>query len=87
MTGERSLDENLSLLVDKSKALLGADTARIALRDGISGDCYVHAVSGIRTEAFKSIRIPFGEGLGGKVAKAGKGNVVEDCAEEFGPVV
>ena len=44
MTGERSLDENLSLLVDKSKVLLAADTAYIALRDEESGDVYMHTL-------------------------------------------
>jgi PAS domain S-box-containing protein len=87
MTGERSLDENLALLVDKSKALLGADTAYIALRDEVSRDVYMHTVSGIRTEAFKRMRLPFGEGLGGKVATTGKGYIVEDYFQEIGPVV
>jgi PAS domain S-box-containing protein len=87
MTGERSLDENLSLLVDKSRALLGADTAYIALRDEVSGDVYMHTLSGIRTEAFKSMRLPFGAGLGGKVATTGKGYIVEDYFQEIGPVV
>lgn len=87
MTGERSLDENLSLLVDKSKVLLSADTAYIALRDEESGDVYMHTLSGIRTEAFKSMRLPFGAGLGGKVATTGKGYIVEDYFQEVEPVV
>ena len=87
MTGERSLDENLSLLVNKSKMLLGADTAYIALRDEVSGDVYMHTLSGIRTEAFKSMRLPFGAGLGGKVARTGKGYIVEDYFQEIEPVV
>jgi PAS domain S-box-containing protein len=87
MTGERSLDENLSLLVDKSKVLLAADTAYIALRDEESGDVYMHTLSGIKTEAFKSMRLPFGAGLGGKVAITGKGYIVEDYFQEIEPVV
>ncbi len=87
MTGERSLDENLSLLVDKSKVLLAADTAYVALRDEESGDVYMHTLSGIRTEAFKSMRLPFGAGLGGKVAITGKGYIVEDYFQEIEPVV
>ncbi len=87
MTGERSLDENLSLLVDKSKVLLGADTAYIALRDEVTGDVYMHTLSGIRTAAFKKMRLPFGAGLGGKVARTGKGYIVEDYFQEIEPVV
>jgi PAS domain S-box-containing protein len=44
-------------------------------------------VSGIRTEEFKRIRIPFGAGLGGKVATTGKGLIVEDYFREIEPVV
>ena len=87
MTGERSLDENLSLLVEKSKVLLAADTAYVALRDEESGDVYMHTLSGIRTEAFKSMRLPFGAGLGGKVATTGKGYIVDDYFQEIEPVV
>jgi len=87
MTGERSLDENLSLVVEKSRELLGGDTSYIALRDEEAGDVYMHTLSGIRTEAFKKMRIPFGAGLGGKVATTGRGYIVHDYFREVGPAV
>ena len=84
MTAQHSLDENLSLVVEKSRELLGTDTSYIALRDETAEDVYMHTLSGINTEAFKRLRIHFGEGLGGKVAKTGKGYIVEDYFQEIG---
>jgi len=78
MTTERSLDDNLQLVVEESRELLDADTSYIALRDESRDDVFMHSFSGIRTEGFKKVRIPFGEGLGGLVAKTGKGYIIED---------
>jgi PAS domain S-box-containing protein len=86
MTAERSLDEDLNLIVEKSRILLGADKAFMALRDEAAGDLYMHAFSGIVTEEFKKLRIPIGVGLGGKVAETGRLYVVEDYLKEVGPV-
>jgi two-component system sensor histidine kinase/response regulator len=83
MTAQRSLDENLSLAVEKSRKLLGTDTSFIALRDETAGDVYMHSLSGINTDAFKRMRTPLGLGLGGKVAKTGKGYMVEDYFQEI----
>ncbi|MDQ7782749.1 MAG: PAS domain S-box protein [Desulfomonilaceae bacterium] len=87
MTAERSLDENLSLVVDKSRELLGGDTSYIALRDEEREEVYMRTLSGIRTEAFKNMRIPIGAGLGGRVALSGKGVIVEDYFQEVGPLL
>jgi len=78
MTTERSLDDNLQLVVEESRELLNADTSYIALRDESRDDVFMHSFSGIRTEGFKKVRIHFGEGLGGLVAKTGKGYIIED---------
>jgi len=78
MTTERSLDDNLQLVVEESRELIDADTSYIALRDESRDDVFMHSFSGIRTEGFKKVRIPFGEGLGGLVAKTGKGYIIED---------
>ncbi|MEW6663704.1 MAG: PAS domain S-box protein [Thermodesulfobacteriota bacterium] len=82
MTAERTLEEKLQLVVERSRELLGADTAYIALRDEMKGDVFMHTLSGIRTEAFKKMRLPFGKGLGGLVAKTRKGFIVEDYLAE-----
>ena len=85
MIAERSLDENLSLIVERSKELLGADKAFIAMRDESAGDLYMHTLSGIVTEEFKGLRIPSGAGMGGKVAETGQWHIVEDYFAEVGP--
>jgi PAS domain S-box-containing protein len=85
MTADRKLDENLALIVEQSRKLLGADTGYIALRDETAGDVYMHTLSGIRTDEFMRMRIPFGAGLGGKVATTGRGYIVKDYFLEVGP--
>ncbi len=86
MTAEQSVDENLSLVVEKSRLLLSADKAFIALRDETSGELYMHTLSGIVTEEFKNLRIPFGKGLGGRVAQTGRWRIVEDYLAEIEPI-
>ncbi len=86
ISAERTLDENLVLIVEKSRELLKSDKAFIALRDEQEGVLYMHTLSGIVTEEFKKLRIPFGVGLGGKVAETGQLYVVEDYFKEIGPV-
>jgi len=85
MTAEHTLDENLGLLVEQSRAMLEADKAFIALRDSPERDLHMHAYSGIVTEEFKRLRIPDGVGLGGKVAETGQLSVVQDYFAEVGP--
>jgi PAS domain S-box-containing protein len=82
MTCDQSLDDTLQLLVDQCPLLLQADISYIALQDEIRGDFFKHKSSGIRTEAFKQMRLPFGMGLAGLVAKTGQGCMVEDYFAE-----
>ncbi|MFH0825402.1 MAG: PAS domain S-box protein [Pseudomonadota bacterium] len=87
MTADRRLEENLLLVVEQSRKLLGTDTSYIALRDERAGYVFMHTWSGIRTDAFKKMRIPFGGGLGGKVAGTGEGYIVEDYFEQIEPLL
>ncbi|MGB6067650.1 MAG: PAS domain S-box protein [Desulfomonilaceae bacterium] len=82
MTAGHDLDENLSLVVEQSRELLGFDSSYIALRDERAGDVYMHTLSGITTEAFKQMRLPFGAGVGGKVAATQKGVIVGDYFQD-----
>jgi|GEM_PF-653064 len=85
MIAERSLEENLHTVVDTGRKLLGADKAFLALRDDKTDELCMHTMSGIVTEAFRELRIPFGVGLGGKVAVTRQPHVVEDYFREVGP--
>jgi PAS domain S-box-containing protein len=87
MIAERSLDENLTLVVEKSRELLGTDTSFIVLHDEKTDELRWHISSGLVTERFKRLRVPMGHGLAGKVAQSGKWIVVEDYFKEMGPDV
>ncbi len=82
MTADNDLDENLSIVVEQSRKLLGFDASYIALRDDTAGELYMHTLSGITIEAFKRVRLPVGSGVGGKVAATQKGLVVRDYFKE-----
>lgn len=78
MTADRGLDENLQLIGNESRQLLDTNTSFIALRDESAGDIFMHTVSGIRTPAFSTIRLPMGKGLGGLVVETKRGYIIED---------
>jgi two-component system phosphate regulon sensor histidine kinase PhoR len=84
MIAERSLDENLTLVVEKSRQILGTDTSFIALHDEKKDELRWHISSGLVTERFKRLRVRMGKGLAGKVAQSGKWIVVEDYFKEIG---
>jgi len=84
MIAERSIDENLTLVVEKSRQILGTDTSFIALHDEKTDELRWHTSSGLVTERFKRLRVRMGKGLAGKVAQSGKWIVVEDYFKEIG---
>jgi two-component system, cell cycle sensor histidine kinase and response regulator CckA len=84
MSAEKNLNENLSYIVEQSRNLLHADTSYIALADEQCQEVYMRTLSGIRTEAFKKMRLPFGKGLGGKVMTTRKGYIIEDYYQDGG---
>ncbi len=85
MTTDRNLDDNLQLIVEKSRDILRSDLSHIALLDEASGEFYKHSSSGIRTEAYRKLRLPFEKGLGGLVAKSRKGYILEDYLAQSHP--
>lgn len=85
MTAKRSLDENLALVVETGRRLLGVDASFTALRDDEAEVVYMRAHSGIRTEDFARMRVPLGLGLGGTVAARGEGRIIEDYFSEVDP--
>jgi len=78
MTGDNSLEENLKRVVTQTRELLSADGSYIFLRDEARGEVYMHSFSGIKTPAYKRLRLPFGKGIGGVVAQTRKGLIIED---------
>lgn len=65
----RELDQVLHAIVGRARELLSTDAAYITLIDEERGDTYMRVTAGIRTTAFKRVRLGLGEGLGGLVAQ------------------
>jgi PAS domain S-box-containing protein len=84
MSAEKRIEDNLLFIVEKSRQLLKADTAYVALADDGNEFVYMHILSGIRTEAFKKMKLPYGKGLGGLVMKTRQGYIITDYFEHAG---
>jgi sugar diacid utilization regulator len=76
------VDELLSAICRRGRLLLGTDVAYVTLRDDVAGDTYVHATDGIVSEAFRTMRLPTGVGLGGLVAQTGQPEATADYAAD-----
>lgn len=79
VTSNQGLNENLRLVVEKSRALFPADVSFIALRDELAEDMFLHSFAGVKTEAFKNMRFPFKQGLSKPPRETGKGWIIDDC--------
>ena len=82
MTSDQNMDNTLQLIVDQCRELLQADISYVALQDESRRNFFKHTSSGIRTEAFKQMRLPPGIGLAGLVTETGQGCIVEDYFAE-----
>lgn len=78
MSAEKSLEENMAFIVDKSRELLNADASYLALLDETGEYVRMHTISGIRTDAFKQMHLPVGKGLYGLVMETHKGYIIDD---------
>jgi sugar diacid utilization regulator/GAF domain-containing protein len=76
------VDELLSAICRRARLLLGTDVAYVTLRDDVARDTYVHATDGIVSEAFRTMRLPTGVGLGGLVAQTGQPEATADYATD-----
>jgi serine phosphatase RsbU (regulator of sigma subunit) len=68
------LDEHdfLVELLDRTKAILGADTAAVLLLDYSSGYLVATAAAGLEEEVRQGVRIPVGHGFAGRIAAGHK---------------
>jgi PAS domain S-box-containing protein len=82
MTGDRRLEQNLQLAVDRCRELLCTDTANIMRLERESGDLVMQTCSGNRNERFGHFRVPAGKGLGGLVTRSGQGFIVKNYTNE-----
>lgn len=82
LASHRDLDELLSAVCRRARLLLGTDVAYITLHDPERGDTYVRMTDGIVSEAFRTLRLPVGVGLGGLVASTGRPEMTADYAPD-----
>ncbi|MDR1806644.1 MAG: helix-turn-helix domain-containing protein [Propionibacteriaceae bacterium] len=55
-------------IVQRTRHLLAADMAYISLNDLAAGETFIRWTDGVRTEAYKTIRMPLGTGVLGMIA-------------------
>ncbi len=75
---DRTLDENLQLIVNKAAEVFRTDTAYIALTDDKREKVRMHTLFGIKTKDFIEMEIPYGIGLGGHIMKSRSGLIIND---------
>ena len=61
----------MQALVRRTRALLGTDMAYLSLNDLPRGETHIEVTDGVRTEAYRTIRMPLGTGVLGAVAAGG----------------
>ncbi|WP_329259191.1 helix-turn-helix domain-containing protein [Actinoallomurus sp. NBC_01490] len=64
-------DTILTLIVAQAQRLLGCDMAYLSLNDDEGGATCMRVMVGATSSAWKDVRIPFGTGVGGRVAATG----------------
>ncbi|MEV5895628.1 helix-turn-helix domain-containing protein [Nonomuraea fuscirosea] len=65
----RDLDAILETVVRRARRLLKADVAYVTLNDDESGETRMRMTDGSISAAFRRLRVPLGDGLGGLVAQ------------------
>jgi GAF domain-containing protein len=68
----RDLDAVLQSIVRRARMLLGTDTAYLTLRDEEAGDTYMRVTDGSVSPLFQTLRLSYGDGLGGLVAQTAR---------------
>jgi serine phosphatase RsbU (regulator of sigma subunit) len=76
------LDEMLTELLDRTRDLLGADTAAIMLVDHASRELVATASSGLEEEVRRGIRVPIGRGFTGGIAARGEPATIDHVDHE-----
>lgn len=64
----RDVEAVLLAIVQRTRAITGADMAYLSLNDHASGETYIRKSDGVRTEEYRTIRMPLGTGVLGKAA-------------------
>ena len=68
LAGIADPDSVLSAIVQRTRAVTGADMAYVSLNDHATGETYICQSDGVRTREYATIRMPLGTGVLGKAA-------------------
>ena len=80
--GRVSLDEDvLSEMLERVRAVIGADTAAILLLSAEGDELVARAARGLEEEVERGVRIPVGRGFAGRIAEQAEPVVLEDADE------
>jgi putative methionine-R-sulfoxide reductase with GAF domain len=71
------IDELLDTLLERTREILGADTAAVLLIDRAAREMVATAAKGIEEEVRGGIRIPIGQGFAGRVAAEGRAVILQ----------
>jgi signal transduction histidine kinase len=83
------LDELLAALLERSRAILDADTCAVLLLDERRNELVARAAVGIEEEVEQGVRIPVGRGFAGRVAAERRPVILEDVdhADVLNPIL
>lgn len=79
----RDTEAVLAAIVRRTRALVGSDMAYISLNDHEQGFTYIRRSEGVATEAYRTIRMPIGTGVLGKVAEGESPFQTSDYTEDI----
>ncbi|MEV4127362.1 helix-turn-helix domain-containing protein [Nocardia sp. NPDC049707] len=68
LSGIRDVEAVLQAIVARTRTLSGSDMAYLSLNDHASNQTYIRRSDGVRTEAYRLLRMPIGTGIVGRAA-------------------
>ncbi|MEM8858132.1 MAG: GAF domain-containing protein [Chloroflexota bacterium] len=81
VTAELTIENLLNLVLEKAVELLDVESGSFLLVDDNTGQLEFVAVSGPVKQSLVGTRLPFGQGIAGKVAQSGKSKMVNDVGD------
>ena len=82
LAGSLDLSQVLELAMDRAEKLCRAETSSIWQVDDERGDLYFRVVRGSAASDIRDRRVPMGVGIVGSIAEAGRGEIVNDVAND-----
>ena len=84
LAGSLDIEQVLQLAMDRAERLCRAETSSIWEVDNRQGELFFHIVRGSAAAEIKNRRVPIGEGIVGRVAASGRGEIVDEVAVDPG---